>query len=114
MEHRTLLGAVGEKDAVMAFKAIGVRAVAAQTAEQTDAAIHGLIKAGARVIFVTEAAARLAPEMIARYDGDADISIIPVPGNLGTDGYGLQRLHQNMLKAIGADILHDNNEKEGP
>lgn len=113
MEHKTLLGAVGEKDAVMAFGAIGVRALAAETAEQTHAAIHTLVTQGARVIFITEAAARLAPEMIARYDGDPDVSIIPVPGTLGTDGYGSQRLHESVLKAIGADILFENNQKEG-
>ncbi len=112
MEQKTLLGAVGEKDAVMAFKAIGVEAVAADTAPQVNAAIHRLVTQGVRVIFITEAAARLAPEMIAQYDGDPNISIIPVPGTLGTDGYGSQRLKQNVLKAIGADILHEQDEKE--
>ncbi len=113
MEHKTLLGAVGERDAVMAFRAIGVHAVAAETAEQTDAAIHRLVSQGVRVIFITEAAARLSPEMMERYDGDPDISIIPVPGTLGTDGFGSQRLKQNVLKAIGADILQTQDEKEG-
>ena len=112
MADKALLGAVGEKDAVLAFQAIGVRAVPASTAQEVSAAIHRMAKDGVRVIFITEAAARLAPEMIERYAGDQQLSIIPVPGTAGTDGYGEQQVHLNVIKAIGSDILADNNRKE--
>ena len=113
MADKVLLGAVGEKDAVLAFQAIGVRALPASTAEEVNAAIHLLAKEGTRVIFITEAAARLAPEMIQRYAGDQQLSIIPVPGTGGTDGYGELQVHLNVIKAIGSDILADNSRKEG-
>lgn len=113
MEDRNLLGAVGEKDAVLAFKAIGVRAVPAATSQETAMAVHTLLKQGVRVIFMTESAARSVPELIDRYAGDPNITIIPVPGTTGTDGYGSERLRQNVTKAIGADILLENDRKEG-
>jgi V/A-type H+-transporting ATPase subunit F len=112
MADKVLLGAVGEKDAVLAFQAIGVRALPASSAEEVNAAIHQLAKEGTRVIFITEAAARLAPEMIGRYANDQQLSIIPVPGTGGTDGYGELQVHLNVIKAIGSDILADNSRKE--
>lgn len=112
MDDKNLLGAVGEKDAVLAFKAIGVRAMPATTSRETASAVHDLLKEGVRVIFMTESAARIVPELIDRYAVDPDIIIIPVPGTTGTDGYGSRRLHDNVTKAIGADILLDNDRKE--
>ena len=113
MEDRNLLGAVGEKDAVLAFKAIGIKSMPAQTAQEVQAAIHRLYKEGVRVIFVTEAAARQAPEIIERFENDPALSIIPVPGTMGTDGYGERRVRENVLKAIGSDLFLDNDRKEG-
>lgn len=113
MDDKTLLGAIGEKDAVLAFKAIGVRTLPAQTAQETAAAVHKLIAEGVRVLFMTEAAARTVPELIDRYESDPDITIIPVPGTTGTDGYGSQRLRDNVIKAIGSDLLLENDRKEG-
>ncbi|MHC1787017.1 MAG: V-type ATP synthase subunit F [Christensenellales bacterium] len=112
MADKALLGAVGEKDAVLAFQAIGVRALPAATVQEVNAAIHLLARDGVRVIFITESAARLAPEMIARFAGNGQVSIIPVPGTGGTDGYGQQQVHLNVIKAIGSDILADNDRKE--
>lgn len=112
MAGKILLGAVGERDAVLAFRAIGMRAIAADTAQEASQAIHQLRAQGVRVIFITEAAARLAQEMVDRYQNDPQLSIIPVPGVSGTDGYGQAKLKANVFKAIGADIMLDEDRKE--
>lgn len=103
------MGAVGEEDAILAFKAIGAVAVPANTAEEVAQALHRLSREGVPLIFITEAAARLAPEAVARYEQTMETAIIPVPGIKGSDGYGAQQVRANVIKAIGADILtkHD-------
>ncbi len=108
MADKLLLGAVGEKDAVLAFRSVGVRAVPTLTAQETASAIHRLYREGVRVIFITEAAARLAPEMIERFSDDPQLAIIPIPGTTGTDGYGEAQVRANVLKAIGAELTFDN------
>lgn len=108
MADKVLLGAVGEKDAVLALRSIGVRALPAVTAQEASAAIHQLYREGVRVIFITEAAARLAREMIERFQDDPKLAIIPIPGTTGTDGFGQEQVHANVLKAIGADLQFDN------
>ena len=39
-------------------------------------------------------------------------AVIPIPGSQGSNGLGMRRVRANVEKAIGADILF-NNEKEG-
>jgi V/A-type H+/Na+-transporting ATPase subunit F len=109
------MGAVGERDAVLCFKAVGMRVIPAATPEETTRALFTLAKEGVRVIFITERAAKLAPEALERYAHDPQVAIIPIPGSAGADGYALARVRANVEKAIGADILFSNNaeRKEG-
>ena len=106
------MGVVGERDAVLAFKAIGMQAIPVSTPEQTTAALHKLATAGVPVIFITESCARMVPESLEKYKTDPSVAVIPIPGSQGTDGFGHSRVRANVEKAIGADILF-NNKKEG-
>lgn len=103
------MGAVGEEDAILAFKAIGAVAVPATTPEQISRALFRLARENTPVIFITETAARLVPEAIARFESTMEVAVIPIPGIKGSDGYGEQRVRENVIKAIGADILTQNN-----
>jgi len=107
------IGVVGEEDAILAFKAIGAVAVPAVTAEEVTAALFQLSQDKVPVIFITEQAARIAPEALARYDLTPDVAVIPIPGIMGTDGLGEARVRENVIKAIGADILLNQEKKEG-
>ena len=64
------------------------------------------------VIFLTETCAQQVPETLERYKTDPKCAVIPIPGSSGANGFGLSRVKANVEKAIGADILF-NNEKEG-
>ncbi len=113
MAAKAMMGVVGERDAVLAFKAIGMRVIPTHTPEETTAALFKLVKEGVAVIFITESAARQAPEALERYKTSPETAIIPIPGSRGTDGFGMQRVKANVEKAIGADILFQNDRKEG-
>lgn len=102
------LGAVGEEDAILAFKAIGAITIPAYTEDEITLALHQLSRQGIPVIFITEQAAQLATEAVSKYDQTMDTAIIPIPGIKGTDGYGAKRVRDNVIKAIGADILTKN------
>ena len=58
-ENNTRMGVVGERDAVLAFKAVGMRVIAVETPEQTTAALHRLATEGVPVIFITAFPERL-------------------------------------------------------
>lgn len=99
------MGVVGERDVVLAFEAMGMRVIPAETPQTVSAAVFKLAEDGIRVIFITERAARLAPETLERYKASAATVLIPIPGSQGTDGFGMERVRANVEKAIGADIL---------
>ncbi len=107
-----MMGVVGERDAVLAFKAIGMKVIPTKTPEETTAALFHLVKEGVPVIFITESSARQVPEALERYKTTPDVAIIPIPGSQGADGFGISRVRANVEKAIGADILFNNNKEE--
>lgn len=113
MSDKKRIGVVGEEDAILAFKAIGAITIPASSSEGVVAALHTLVKEGVPVIFITESAARLAPEALLCYEQTPDVAVIPIPGIHGTDGLGKQRVRDNVIKAIGADILIKQDRKEG-
>ena len=108
MAEKKQLGVIGERDAVLAFRALGMRVIAAETQESIEHAIQTLVKEGIPVIFMTEKAHRLAEKLVGHYQGDVNVSIIPIPGSRGSDGRGMQHVRANVEKAIGADILFQN------
>ena len=105
-----LMGVVGERDVVLAFRAMGMKVIPAETPEAVARAVFRLAEEGIPVIFMTERAARMAPETLEKYKASACPVLIPIPGSQGTDGFGMRRVKTNVEKAIGADILF---EKEG-
>ena len=100
-----VMGVVGERDVVLAFNAMGMKVIPAETPETIASAVFKLAEEGIPVIFITERAARLVPETLERYKASASTVLIPIPGSQGTDGFGMQRVKANVEKAIGADIL---------
>ena len=104
------VGAVGEREVIGAFRAIGMRAVPAETDTEVAQAVHHLVSDGVRVIFITEQAARAGAETFEKYKTDPAVTLIPIPGSAGSDGLGMRRMHANVEKAIGADILFDDHQ----
>lgn len=108
------MGVIGEKDAVLAFKALGMEVINTSTAAQVASGVHQLVQKGVRVIFMTETAAQMGNETLSKYRSDPLVTIIPIPGTTGTDGFAIGQVKANVEKAIGADILfqQNNNEKK--
>ena len=112
MPDKKQVGVVGEREAVLAFRALGMRVIAAEDADSVEHAIQKLVHEGVPVIFITERALSLAGALAAHYQGDPAVSIIPIPGAQGTDGTGMRRVKANVEKAIGADILFNTDKEE--
>ncbi len=105
MAQKTEIAVIGDRDSVMLFNALGIKAIYVDTAQQTERAIHQLAHAGCAVIYITEQAAALAGEAISSYKTQPFPAIIPIPNRTGSTGLGMQGVKDNVEKAIGADIL---------
>lgn len=99
------VAAVGSRDTVLAFRALGLDVVPCDTAEEASRAVFHLAEDGCAVIFITENMAAQIGETLERYRMATTPAIIPIPGASGTDGSGMRNIRANVEKAIGADIL---------
>ncbi len=100
---------VGDKDSVLAFKAIGLDVFPVEGDIQARETVHTLARSYS-VIFVTEKVAIAAETYIKRYTARAYPVIVPIPSAEGSLHLGLDGINANVEKAIGANVLADNKE----
>lgn len=102
---------IGDGDSVLVFKAVGIDAYPV-----TDNDVSALIKKLAKsyqIIFITDVIAKENSEVISDYLNQPYPIIVSVPSKNGSNGYGEQCLKDAMDKALGVDILfNQNNDKE--
>lgn len=99
------IGVVGDKDSVLAFKAIGIDVFPVVEYDEARKVIDKLAASAYAVIFVTEQIAEGISETIERYNKQVLPAVILIPGNQGSLNIGLQRIQDNVQKAVGVNIL---------
>ena len=107
--HDGSIAVLGDKDSVLAFKAIGLDVFPVENEQQARDKLHALARKYS-VIFVTEQVAQQASQLIERYKSRPYPVVVPIPSAEGNMGLGMHGIKSNVEKAIGADILFD---KEG-
>lgn len=99
------VGVVGDKDSVLAFKALGVDVHTVTNENMARRTIDSLAKNQYGVIFVTEQIASMIPDTIGRYDREIIPAVILIPSNQGTLSIGMDRINESVEKAVGVNIL---------
>lgn len=104
------IAVVGDKDSVLAFKALGVDVFPVESEEEAKERVHTLARTYA-VIYVTEQVAKWAAMYLKRYSARPYPVVVPIPSASGSEGLGLAGIKSNVEKAIGADVLFDKEDK---
>ena len=99
------IGAVGDRDSVLGFLALGFEVAEVRDGEEAAGAVHMLAANGCAVIFITEKYAEAAAASIEEYKSKAIPAVITVPGAGGRQGVGMAALKSAVECAVGADIL---------
>lgn len=99
------IGVVGDKDSVLAFKALGIDVFPVVESDEARKTIDRLAMNNYAVIFVTEQVAQNIEETIERYNRETLPAVILIPSNQGTLNIGMQRISDNVEKAVGVNIL---------
>ncbi len=105
MDMYKKIGVVGDKDSVLAFKALGIDVFPVVEDEEARKTIDKLAMTDYAVIFVTEHVAKNIEETIERYTRQVLPAVILIPSNQGTLNIGKQRISDNVEKAVGVNIL---------
>lgn len=99
------IGVVGDKDSVLAFKALGIDVFSVNRSDEARKTIDKLAMNDYAIIFVTEQVAQGIEETIERYTKQMLPAVILIPSNQGTLNIGMQRINDNVEKAVGVNIL---------
>jgi len=99
------IGVVGDKDSVLAFKAIGIDVYPVIEPDEARKTIDRMAMEKYAVIFVTEQVAKEIDETIERYNKETLPAVILIPSNQGSLNIGMQRIKDNVEKAVGVNIL---------
>ena len=97
------VAAVGDKDSVFAFKALGVDVFGVKDNEDAEKRIKELARTYS-VIFVTENVATANAELIARYKARPYPAVIPIPTASGSNGFGMRGIDLCVEKALGRKL----------
>lgn len=104
------IGVVGEKDAVIAFLSLGMTVSSVDNVNEAIQAVDSMARQGYGLIFLTETFAKDMEETLLRYQNQMIPAVILIPGTQGSLGIGLEKIRDNVEKAVGVDIL---SKKEG-
>jgi V/A-type H+/Na+-transporting ATPase subunit F len=99
------IGAIGENDVMLIFKAVGVDVYPAASVEEAASHLRKLASEDYGIIFITETIADKLDPIIKRYSDKIIPSILVIPGIGKRNNYAIERLRQAIIKAVGADIL---------
>ncbi len=104
------IAVVGDKDSVLAFKALGIEVFSVTGVKEAEEILKKLARDYA-VIFITEQIAMKVSEVINRYKARPYPAVIPIPSAEGASGFGMDGIRSDVEKAIGADILFNREDK---
>ncbi len=102
--RRDSIAVIGDKDSVLAFKAIGISAYAVTELQDARETLKILAR-NYKVIFIIDEIAVRMQDLLARYKTKPYPTIIPLPSSKGSNGFGMKGIHKDVEKAIGTDIL---------
>jgi len=99
------IAAIGDRDSVLGFRALGLEVHPVENAEQAKAELHRLARDNCAIIYLTEGLARYMGPEIARYKDALTPAVILIPGKEGALGIGMNAVKTAVERAVGADIL---------
>lgn len=99
---------VGDGDSITVFKAAGVATFPAENEVRAKEILRRIAREY-RIIFLTEELARSLGEFLKRFDEEPYPVVLAVPSGGGSTGYGEELLKSAMERALGVDILFNNN-----
>jgi len=95
---------IGDPSSVLCFKAVGVTALPATTAEEVNKALEKVFRENYAVVFLTEQLHSLVSDKMSDLIAKSMISLVLIPGSKGSLGIGMSRLSEIVNKAVGVNI----------
>ncbi len=99
------IAVIGDKDSVIAFKAVGAETFVATNVFEINDTLRELAKGDYAVVFITEQLAEIASDTLNKLKSRPYPVVIPIPSQAGSTGFAMNGLKKDVERAIGADII---------
>ena len=96
---------IGDVDSVLAFKVLGLDVFTPQEDQDIKNTLDAAAREGYGIIYITEQLAEKIPQTIQRYTGKMIPAVILIPSNQGSLNIGLDRINEQVERAVGSNIL---------
>ena len=96
---------IGQRDSILIFKGLGISIFSVKDGEEASRTLATIAQDDYAAIFITEDLAEEVEEIMRDLRERPFPTVTFIPGTRGTRGLGMERLRNNVRKAVGADIL---------
>ncbi len=101
------IAVLGDMESIMAFSTLGVDVFEVSNEKETQQVIQELVSKEYKIIYITDRTAEKVKEIIDYYKSVPFPAIILIPDRLGSTGFGMSRIMENVEKAIGTNIFNN-------
>ena len=101
------VGVIGDRDSVIGFRALGMKVIEAGDAGAAAQHLRYLVDHDFAVIFITEVLAEANSDLLRELRSRKLPAIIPIPSMTGSTGLGMRQVRESVRKAVGFDILEN-------
>lgn len=99
------IAAVGDRESIYGFSSLGIDIFPVYGEAQVREVIATLAEDSYAVIYITEAMAEMASDIIEKYSKAITPAIILIPGVSGNTGKGMSSVMKSVERAVGSCIL---------
>lgn len=106
------IAVIGDRDSVLAFKAVGVEVFNATTAVEAATLVKKLSAERYSVVFIAESLAEQIPDTLSRAKLQTYPAVVPIPTGVKPTGFGKEGIRSDVEKAIGVDVIFNKEDKQ--
>ncbi len=98
------VAAVGDRESVSGFKAIGMEVFTPYGKDECQTLVKSLCASDYAIIYITEEQAEFCKDTIKKYEDAICPAIILIPGVKNNTGEGMRQLNLSVEKAVGSQL----------
>lgn len=102
------IAVLGDRDSIYGFAALGLDTYPVKDTEEAAKTLKRLAEGQYAIIYITEALQAKLETEIDRYVSEHLPAIIPIPGVFGNTGMGIRNVKKSVERAVGSDIIFNN------
>ena len=99
------IAVIGDRESVYGFSSLGLDIYPAYSGSEVKSLIKKLAEENYAVIYITEALAKDASDIIEKYSRVITPAIILIPGVSGNTGEGMSSVMKSIERAVGSALL---------